>query len=242
MSLAATAVGDQGPPVVLLHGGGQTRHAWAATAGRLAVAGFSVLTFDLRGHGESSWAPDGDYSDEVMLADLEAVLSTVRDVPALVGASTGGALSLRYAGGRGRVSAIVLVDFVPRLEVSGVERVRSFMLAHADGFESLEQAQAAVAAYAPRPTSGRGSAGLRKNLRQGRDGRWRWHWDPAFMRPAVDPAREATLVAAARALTAPTLLVRGARSDVVTPAGVRDFLSLAPHARHVEVPDRTHMI
>jgi len=52
--LVADSYGDEvSPPVLLLHGGGQTRYAWGATAGKLAEAGFHAVTMDLRGHGES---------------------------------------------------------------------------------------------------------------------------------------------------------------------------------------------
>src|SRR4051794_14296383 len=51
----------EGPSVVLPQGGGQTRHSWARAAKSLASAGYFALVLDLRGHGESDWAPDGDY-------------------------------------------------------------------------------------------------------------------------------------------------------------------------------------
>src|SRR3546814_16164042 len=58
---------SEGPPVLLLHGGGQTRHSWSGTAGQLAARGYEAWTMDLRGHGDSAWASDGDYTTDAMV-------------------------------------------------------------------------------------------------------------------------------------------------------------------------------
>ena len=125
------------------------------------------------------------------------------------------------------VSALVLVDIAPRIEPVGVERIVAFMSGNPDGFASLEEAADAVAGYLthrPRPKDLRG---LQKNLRLGQDGRWRWHWDPAFVtgkqRPGAtrDPER---LERAAQALRVPVQLVRGRMSDIVSEEGAQAFL------------------
>jgi len=86
IALAADALGRwDGPPCLLLHGGGQTRHAWGGTTRALADAGFLALTLDQRGHGESDWAPDADYSPDAYVADLRAVLEQIGRPTALVG-------------------------------------------------------------------------------------------------------------------------------------------------------------
>src|SRR5260221_14721671 len=81
------------PPVLLLHGGGQTRHAWGGTAKALAQQGWYAIALDLRGHAESEWAPDGDYMIDSYVADLHKVLANFRQKPALVGSSLGGMTS-----------------------------------------------------------------------------------------------------------------------------------------------------
>jgi pimeloyl-ACP methyl ester carboxylesterase len=246
ITIAGDAYGDvRHPPVILLHGGGQTRHAWGGTAAALAHEGWQAVATDLRGHGDSEWANDGDYRLEAHVRDLQAVAQQVGQKPALVGASLGGMVGLLAAGESALVSALVLVDIAPRTEATGVERILTFMTAHPDGFATLEQAADAVAAYQPqRPRPSR-LDGLKKNLRHGEDGRYRWHWDPAMMsgerrlNATRDPGR---LQAAARGIRIPTLLVRGRMSDVVSAAGAREFLDLCPHAEYVDVSGAGHMV
>jgi pimeloyl-ACP methyl ester carboxylesterase len=250
LRLAAEAAGENDwPPVLLLHGGGQTRHAWAGTARRLASAGYFAIALDARGHGDSRWAPDGDYSADALVADLAAVRASLRSPPALVGASLGGLTSL-LAIGEGPpdfARALVLVDIATRLEADGIARVLDFMRAHTGGFASMDEAAAAVAAYNPHRQT-RGTTGLRKNLRQREDGRWYWHWDPRFLDHATRSSAGEALVhqerreQAARRVCVPTLLVRGGSSDVVSPEGARDLQRLIPHAELFDVQDAGHMV
>src|SRR5579872_5237597 len=88
LSIAADVAGPDGAPVViLLHGGGQTRHSWAGAMRRLAEEGYHVINYDARGHGESDWDPAGDYSLASLASDLNDVIATVSAPVALVGAS-----------------------------------------------------------------------------------------------------------------------------------------------------------
>jgi pimeloyl-ACP methyl ester carboxylesterase len=82
-----TPEGDVRGTAVLLHGGGQTRHSWRATAKRLAGDGWTAITYDARGHGESDWASDGNYSMSAFVGDLYTVIETLSQPPALIGAS-----------------------------------------------------------------------------------------------------------------------------------------------------------
>src|SRR5437868_5778492 len=107
-----------GPPVLLLHGGGQTRYAWKGAGRVLAEHGFLSVALDLRGHGQSGWADDADYALTTMADDLRAVIEQVGRPAALVGASLGGLVAMVAAGEEPRVpvTAVVLVDIVPSLE------------------------------------------------------------------------------------------------------------------------------
>jgi non-heme chloroperoxidase len=248
LRLAGDGFGDPAaPPVVLLAGGGQTRHAWGGTAAALARRGWYALALDQRGHGESDWSADGDYALGRFADDLGAVSGQLGRAPAVVGASLGGLAALLAVGESAapRATAVVLVDVTPRMQLGGVARILSFMTAHPDGFASLEEAGDAVAAYLRHRARPRDPNGLRKNLRLGPDGRWRWHWDPRFMTGARGVNGGMTwerLEDAARRLRVPTLLVRGRMSDVVSEDDARAFLRLVPHARYADVSGAGHMV
>jgi pimeloyl-ACP methyl ester carboxylesterase len=240
---------DGDGPVLFLHGGGQTRHAWAGAAQRVAYSGYEAMAIDMRGHGDSDWAPDSDYSVEALAADLAALSVEDDRAPILVGASMGGITALVGVGeGKLACRALVLVDIAPRIEPVGVARIVAFMRGHPDGFESLEAARAAVAAYNPHRRQAGDSSGLRKNLRLGEDGRYRWHWDPRLLEhpersdPAMMERQQERRIAAAARINVPTLLVRGTRSDIVSDEGVRELRALIPHAEVVEVAQAGHMV
>jgi pimeloyl-ACP methyl ester carboxylesterase len=248
LTLCADAWGDASrPPVVLLHGGGQTRHAWAGTAAALARGGWYALTVDQRGHGESDWAPDGNYDRLRYADDVIELARALETPPVLVGASLGGISSLLaiHRAPEPIARALVLVDIATRMEVKGLERIFEFMRARPEGFGSLEEAADAVAAYNPHRRRPRDVEGLRKNLRQGADGRWRWHWDPRFLelkQPAEPPRQWRVLDDAAAELDIPTLLVRGRMSDILSEEGARTFLAQVPHAKFADISDAGHMV
>jgi pimeloyl-ACP methyl ester carboxylesterase len=248
LTLRADARGDPGaPPVVFLHGGGQTRHAWGGSAEALARDGRLAIALDLRGHGESDWATgDTPYRLERFAADLRAVIAQLAQRPALVGASLGGLTSLLAVGESAEplASAAVLVDIAPRIEPEGAKRISSFMVGRPDGYASLEEVADAIADYTRHRTRPRDLASLQKNLRRGSDGRYYWHWDPRFMGPdgPAEIAHRERLFAAARGLALPTLLVRGRESDILSDEGVREFLTHLPNAQYVDVGGAGHMV
>lgn len=247
--LAVERRGHASRTVLLGHGGGQTRHAWERTAATLADRGWCSVTYDLRGHGDSAWHPEGDYRIDALADDVAALAARCAPGRAVaVGASVSGiaALLAVAAHGAARFAGLVLVDVAPTLDLGGVDRILGFMTAQLDeGFGSVEEAADAIAAYLPhrpRPTD---LSGLARNLREGADGRWRWHWDPAFIRgpqwAEVDRHRE-RLLAAARCVAVPTLLIRGRRSPLVSDAAVAEFLAHVPQARFVDVAGADHMV
>ncbi|MSP24648.1 MAG: alpha/beta hydrolase [Myxococcales bacterium] len=247
LRLAADAVGDPAAaPVLLLHGGGQTRHAWGATAQSLAELGYRAICLDARGHGESDWDPRGRYDLEWFARDLCAVRAALGERPSVIGASLGGSTALTAVGALGLdVAALVLVDIAPRLEPGGVKRIVDFMRASPAGFASLEEAADMVASYLPHRERPQDLSGLSKNLRRGEDGRFRWHWDPRFLEAIqrIEPSiRDEEREAAARNIVAPTLLVRGMLSDLLSEDGARHFLTLVPHADYVNVAGAGHMV
>lgn len=252
LRLAADGFGDPSrPPVLLLHGGGQTRHAWSGTGRVLAEAGWYAVSLDLRGHGDSDWCENGDYRHTAFSADTTAVAESFDRPPVLVGASLGGISSLfalgaaREAGRPTPASALVLVDIATRMQLAGARRILAFMSAHPDGFETLDEAADAISSYNPHRPRPDSTSGLEKNLRRREDGRYRWHWDPAFVDGRLTPAAMNEidkLDTAARGLDIPTLLVRGRQSDLLSEEDAQHFLGLVPHAEYVDVTNAGHMV
>jgi pimeloyl-ACP methyl ester carboxylesterase len=237
--------------VVLLHGGGQTRHSWRVTGERLATLGWAAVTVDLRGHGDSQWAPDGEYGVSAYLADIHALVADLRrtwgDLPvALVGASLGGKAALLALGEDPALAqALVMVDIALTVETEGGERVKQFMTGAPDGFGSLREAADAIAAYNPYRKQSGSLEGLKKNLRE-RDGRWYWHWDPRTVVLSAEAADSALIHRrsrrAARGLGCPVLLVRGRKSDIVSDAGVSEMRDLIADLTVTDVSDVGHMV
>lgn len=235
----------QAPLVLLLHGGGQTRHAWKRTGELLARRGFHAVALDARGHGDSDWAAGGAYSPDDMAEDIIAVAAEIAaPQTALVGASMGGGAALVAAArAPSRCDALVLVDIVPRMEVAGIHAIWAFLDRNTDGFDTLEEVHEAVASYQPHRKRKRNLEGLKKNLRIGGDGRYYWHWDPDWRTANRNiSAYMDRLDQAARALSAPVLLVRGKHSNVLSQRGVDAFLDTCPQAEFVDVQDAAHMI
>ncbi|HZZ45674.1 MAG TPA: alpha/beta hydrolase [Pseudonocardia sp.] len=251
VTLVADGFGDpSATPVVLLHGGGQTRHSWRGTGTRLEQGGWYAVSVDLRGHGASGWSPDGVYGLDRFVDDVVSVVEYLGRPPVLIGASLGGNASL---GALGRIPEIalglVLVDVSPFLQPAGTSRIREFMRAYStEGFGSLQEVADAIAEYLPHRPRPSKLEGLRKNLREV-DGRFYWHWDPAFMaNPADQVVQRNTLIdpvrlgAAATLLRVPTLLVRGGESDVLSVQDAVQFLGLVPHAEFATVSGAHHMV
>ncbi|MBM7132314.1 alpha/beta hydrolase [Dyella mobilis] len=248
VSLAVDVWRASGQPTLLFaHGFGQTRGAWNTAAATMAAQGYRCVSFDSRGHGESDRVPGGDYHMQQFVDDLLELARAQPEPPILVGASMGGLLGLVIAGETrpAPFRAMVLVDITPRWETAGVERILAFMQAHPDGFASYAEAAEQIAAYLPQRRERKSEQQLRPLLREGADGRLRWHWDPALL--AGDLISESEryqprLLAAAGQVDVPVLLLSGERSDVVSHRTVDEFMALVPHARHVQVPGASHML
>lgn len=259
--LVASVRGEGSRSVLLLHGGGQTRHAWDGTARALAAAGWRAIAIDQRGHGDSEAVADGRYGFPDFAADAVAVAGQITRLvgrkPVVVGASLGGLAGLlglgltqgsRHDPGDPAFAGLVLVDIVPQMDPVGVDHIQGFMRARAsEGFASVAEAGEAVARYLPHRQKPRSLEGLKKNLRLHDDGRWRWHWDRRFLDGPHSvnsdwPRVEQALLAAAGALSVPSMLVRGASSELVTEAAAQAFLSLSPATAYVNIAEARHMV
>ncbi|MGO1511281.1 MAG: alpha/beta fold hydrolase [Actinomycetales bacterium] len=232
--------------IVLVHGGGQTRHSWRSTAADLAAAGYAATTVDLRGHGDSSWSLRADYSLSSFRSDIAQLVRQVGAPATLVGASLGGLTALSVAAHHPELtSGLVLVDIVPRTVPEGAARIRDFMSRHTGGFDSLDEVATVIADYKQQPRR-YNPDGLLRVVRLRDDGRWYWHWDPRVVDSRHDDAHPGSaadaLMRVAARVTAPTVVVRGEASDVVDDDGVAALLQAIPGSTSVDVADAGHMI
>ncbi len=249
VTLAGDAYGEPVRGTVLLaHGGGQTRHAWAKACTSLAASGWRSVSVDLRGHGESGWSPSGDYRIQRFASDLVRVAEQLGDRPALVGASLGGiaGMVVETQSAPNTFSSLTLVDVTPQMEPAGVAKVMGFMAERVGvGFASLDDAADFIAGYLPhrpRPTD---HSGLAKNLRLHPDGRYRWHWDPRFV-TSVAESRGSYATSSFQDrlgdIAIPIHLIRGRMSELVSPEAAAAFRAAVPHARFTDVENAGHMV
>ena len=235
--------------ILLLHGGGQTRHSWNATAEKITQVDGCAITLDLRGHGDSDWSHEGDYELSDFSEDVAFLIDTLEIQPSLVGASLGGLVGI-YLEGRyspGSISALVLVDIVPNINVLGAEKIKDFMLQHSKtGFSSLSEVSDILSEYNPHREKSSDLEGLKKNLRK-RGEKWFWHWDPLFIssergKENPDMRNPELLNELCSNISVPMLLVRGKLSDLVTEIQVREFLERFPEASFADVSGAGHMV
>jgi len=246
LRLATDIAGDPWRPrLIFIHGGGQSRRSWRRALRAMADVGFSVVSFDLRGHGESDWAPDGDYSLDAHVRDLTAIVRAMPSKPSIVGASMGGRVALQTAAELGPelLQALVLVDLTPKLDQKGTQRIWSFLQASANGFDTIEEAADTMEHYAEREV-GRNYFRLRNSIRIGDDGRIYWRWDPkAAHEDHLSPSGiEERLAESSAKLEIPTLLVRGTLSDLVTDECVTHFRRCQPKAEVFDIVGGGHLM
>jgi non-heme chloroperoxidase len=233
-------------PLVLLHGVGQTCHTWDLFAAAMSPH-FHVMAFDQRGHGDTDWAPDKDYSRKTMVKDAEAFTTALGlDRFFLTGMSMGGANSLAFSGQNpDRVEALVVVDVGPRVENKGVQHIRNFMKDFRE-FDSLEDAAAVIHKFNPR----RPLEVIRKytvvyNLKQLPSGKWTWKYDTYFSeghsRGDVKQM-EQELSTEVKKISCPTLLVKGAESDVLSLDGARLLQAAVPGSEFALIPGAGHSV
>ena len=248
LMLAADVFAQDGSraEVLLLHGGGQNRHSWQRIAHRLQALGMKVIAMDVRGHGDSDWAPDGDYSREKLALDIRAAYHHFGlSAPLVIGASMGGLTAIDGLGLHDLPACgLVLLDVAPMTEEKGFARIQRFMLQAPEGYDSIDAVAQAVADYRGTPPRKGPHTGLMRNLRLTPEGRYRWHWDPRMLASRRHDAdtRFAHVSRVLAQIDLPVLLLRGEHSDIVTQAAVDHFLTVAPQGRALTISGAGHMI
>jgi len=251
ITIVADAYGNpENDPILLLHGGGQTRNSWKKTGEILAEKGWYVIATDARGHGNSSWSKNGDYSFDFLREDVVYIANSLEKKPILIGASMGGISSLAALHDHPELAkGLILVDVSPRIEKKGTDRIFSFMSAKPEGYSSLEEVAAAVKAYMPHRKNIGSLNGLKKNLRKLPNGNYGWHWDPKMLKVWMNKSNnfsnketEDFLMNALKNLQIPTMLVRGGISDVVSKEIVEELKVIVPNMEYIDVKEAGHMV
>ena len=233
------------PPVVFLHGITGHARTWDDEA-RLLAGRYRVLVLDQRGHGDTDPAPDGDYSDDALLGDLTAFADALGlRRCTLVALSLGGRVAINFAGTQpGRVERLVIVDIGPEIAPVGRARVGALMAGAPERFESVEDVITHMRANAPLYTEAMLRHRAQHAVRPLPGGGFTWKYDRA-LREAIRQGRmrvPADLWAQWRAITCPTLLVRGALSDILSDEMAKRMVDELPAARLVVVPGAGHTV
>lgn len=240
---------DTPPALVFLHGGLLTAHTWDLVC--LALSGqYWCLALDQRGHGDSDWSPTLDYSRDAFAADVFAFLEEL-DISEviLVGMSMGALNGIRVAArDRERLRGLILIDAGPRLRTGGAERISNFALDRKT-FQSLDEAVEYAMEFNPRRDPGLLKTSLLHNLRRLADGSWTWKYDRRHFPSAATPAPSSEgvmeypdLFDDLSDIACPTLVVRGAESDVFLDEDAEELTTRISQAERVNVSGAGHTV
>ncbi len=235
--------GDPGEkPLLLLHGVGQTAHTWAYFATAMQLH-YRVIAVDQRGHGDSGWAPDGDYSPAAHGRDLDAFIERLKlETFALIGFSMGGRNAMWLTDRqRTKVRRLVIVDAGPERPSSGASQARGFM-SGPDLLNSVEDFVERAVQFNPRRSREALRQSLLHNLRQLPDGAWTWKYDPVLRDPSRRIPPWGDLWPMLAKIACPTLVVRGAESPALPPEQAARMVEVIPDARMVTISAAGHTV
>ena len=235
--------GGNGHPLVFLHGGGLNAHTWDVVALMLHER-LRCIALDQRGHGDSEWSPTRDYGIETQVVDIERFIELLRlENPVLVGQSMGGLNAIAYAIRHSeRIKGLVVVDVGPEINPAGAERIREF--SSTPELDSPEEFLERAVKFNPLRDPEVLRRSLFYNLRQLPSGKWTLKHDQR--RTVEDTARASArrefLAGEIAKITCPTLIVRGARSDILSDEAAQKFARTLPHASWVRVEGAGHNV
>ena len=233
------------PNLLLLHGGNQSAHSWDLVSLHLADR-FHIIALDQRGHGDSEWARDADYSSHAMASDASSVLSELDiDSVTVLGHSMCGMNTLRLAMQDPHLlQRLVLVDIGPELSEVGTKSIRNFVTENRE-FEDLDAFIKNVQKYDPYRSKEHIERTVKYNLLQRADGKFISKRDHGPRLATTQNQRETSdrlSIADVTGLLQPSLVIRGADSNVLTAEAANRFVDALPHGELKTVPDSGHNV
>jgi len=236
-------------PVVFLHGGALNAHTYDLVCLALR-ADYHCIALDQRGHGDSEWSPILDYRPETQAADILGVADALGlDRFLLVGQSMGGINALHFAAAHPeRLAGLVVIDTGPELSRDGARPIQEFVAATTQERDSVADFVEDALRLNPRRDRKLLLRSLRHNLRQTAAGKWVWKWDPRprLAAPNISAdaiaARRERLWILVRAIPCPTLVVRGAESEIFTEEQAAKFVDVLSNGRFARVERAGHNV
>lgn len=236
------------PSIVLLHGFQSNAHTWDTFSQAMANT-YHVLALDQRGHGDTDWAPDGDYTPDAFIRDIVGFIDALNVVPTiLVGHSMGGRHAAMVAADYpDKATKVVIVDTPAEMPPAILDMIAyqpaSDTPPEPETFASFEDViRNGIAQYPLTPEAELRHANYH-NLYRGADGKWRWRWDLALLeRRRLNRSLQLDLYAYLQRVQCPTLLIRGQQSPLLTPDIAQKMVQHLPHGRLVEIPDTAHTV
>ncbi|MBO54620.1 MAG: hypothetical protein CL886_03070 [Dehalococcoidia bacterium] len=231
------------PLIVMLHGGSQQAHSWDFVSLPLSE-NYHILALDQRGHGDSAWASDGDYSTEGHQTDIDAFVSNLGlSGFHLIGHSMGGRNSYVWASSNSeKLRSLTIVDTGPEAQHRGRNRIQNFRELP-DELDSFEDFANRVQEYTGR-TREQTLGALKYSIREREDGKWTWKYDKLLRTPGhqtPQPSSEQLWEAVAK-ITCPTLVVRGGNSDIFAHETMEKMSQVIPNCSTVTVPNAGHLV
>ncbi|OGA55025.1 MAG: hypothetical protein A3G24_25900 [Betaproteobacteria bacterium RIFCSPLOWO2_12_FULL_62_13] len=230
-----------GPAILCVHGGAAHAHWFDFVAADFSVD-YHVRALDLRGHGDSAWPQPPDYAYQRHASDLAEVVEKLdlRDF-VLIGHSMGGMVSLVYASAHpGRVARLVVADTTMRMAEERLAEIREVGSRSGSRYATLEEF---IARFRLRPPGTTAAPEIIRHLarnsgRQLGDGSWRHKFD----RNVYAGRERLDGLPYWNQIGIPALLIKGERSQRITPQVASQVKARCPHVEFAEVPRSDHHV
>ena len=237
---------SENPTIILIHGIAQTCHSWDFISLGLSEK-YRVIALDLRGHGDSEWAPDKNYNIEAYSDDLHKIIEKLNlNNFILIGLSIGGKTCFTYASQHlEKIRALAIVDAAPENIQAGYKNMSKFMK-QKDELDSIDEFIDRILKYNPRRSRQQAKGSIIHNIKQMENGKWTWKYDSFFRTPQKhiqNPDKIAkTLWSRLGKVMCPTLIVRGAQSDLVASEITEKMSNIMNNATIVTVKNAGHLV